>query len=37
VHDLIARELGMKMEDVLMDKENSVILTGETKAGGERK
>lgn len=35
VHDIIARELGIKMEDVLMDKENSIILTGETKAGGE--
>lgn len=37
VHDIIARELGMNMKDVMMDKENSVILTGETKAGGDSK
>jgi glycerol-3-phosphate dehydrogenase len=37
VHDIIARELGMGMEDVMLDKESCVILTGETKAGGNCK
>lgn len=37
VHEIIARELGIHMEDIQMDKEGSVILTGETKTGGETK
>ncbi|SHE99439.1 NAD(P)/FAD-dependent oxidoreductase [Clostridium fallax] len=31
VQEIIARELKMPMEDVMLDKENSYILTGETK------
>ena len=34
VHDIIARELGMRHRSVLKDKAGSVILTGKTKQGG---
>ena len=31
VQEIISRELNIKMEDVLLEKENSVILYGRTK------
>ncbi len=34
VHEIIARELGMRMEDVLLDEQGTYILTGKTKTFG---
>lgn len=37
VHEIIARETGMPMEDVMQDRAGMVIITGETKTGrGEK-
>lgn len=36
VLELIARELNIQPEDVVMEKEGTFILTGETKMGGVR-
>lgn len=33
VHEIIARETGMSMEDVMQDRAGMVIVTGETKTG----
>lgn len=33
VHEIIARELGLPMEEVLMDEDGSYLLTGPTKGG----
>ena len=37
VHDIIARELGVRHRSVLKDKAGSVILTGKTKQGGAQR
>ena len=31
IHDIMARELGVPMKDILQDTEGSYIVTGETK------
>ena len=33
VHEIIARETGMPMQDVMQDRAGMVIITGETKTG----
>ena len=35
VHEIIARELGLPKEQVLMDEEGSWLLCGETKTGSK--
>ena len=35
VQEILARELGISLEEVLLDRRNSYILTGETKNQGE--
>ncbi len=37
VHEIIARELGMKQQDVLMDEEGSYIITSEIKKATEER
>jgi len=36
VQEILARELGIPLEEVLLNKQGTYILTGETKKGGER-
>jgi glycerol-3-phosphate dehydrogenase len=36
VHEILARELNVPYENILMDEEGTYILTGRTKEGSEQ-